>query len=547
MPDFCFGTADPDIKAFECRSLFDPRCWTGVPADPGSGDADDHGCDIGCYPCHDLPPGVTAGEEHVWLSGKRSLRRHPTLPTRDVFGREFDGRSGVAYRVPERVAFLRSACWSNDGGECLGPPDNEFGQAGVDWCGGCFPSAPAGAPNCGGVGLGELVPGRHVDEFFYQGHRHNRNDIECRHISEHTNLTVDLRSDGTGQAIFARFGTDQHRPCYPNRMVKCAGRVPQESDCPTGAASQPGIGVHYNDGPERSVFDPLHIDWPDLHIRQDAVFTNRDDAVIDVQNTLITYVRNNELPGVQPNQNVRFDRLDYTQERGGAVDIWQRSYNRPVSGSDPVPCETLPEVPGLVWPNCRLRHRGCQVECRGTIAAVDFLVSLVPYGHKINQLDPDDNREFIRISARAELLIFATVRAALVEKCPGIEIVNHPGGACHLLPEVIDGSGTVVDEIVFVDNQGRELTFPPLTTWFGYFGEFSFPQWDTRELDSDPFDCEALDGSAIHEQCLLVAAVMSNTRIPGRPTIPSIEDDPNKLYGGDVGFRFDWQQFCEGG
>lgn len=544
----------------DCPTFAVDQTWACQPPEIQPGWSGWVGCDIGCRVCDDQPDQFRF--KAVRVHGKRWLLPYEARQGRDAHGLLHDMQAGHPRRVPLDIDYLRSPCWKNDGTEC---------HAGTDVCE-CHPGESVlsrevepGVRRCEhGEQVGDVLLGPFPDCLAYSGYKIGANSstnwIQCRRVDQHGNIATPLSAGRLHQGIFYRMGdSTQGREagqsgieCVVNMMAECVGRVPQ-SACDQGYywVNDPSGGeppTHYHDDPCRSVFDYCLIDENTAHILDNDLFPSQDKARLAAKNAVLDVIRD---PAVVFPNGRNLQQLDYYGAIHGntSLDYWERG----AGVAEGTACDD-PAIPvATTFPNSYLKHSRCPVHAELIVVTARIEMSLVPYKVDWAPTPTTPVSEYVRQvypHARVRISAQCGVRATLPNgECTMIRPWIPAGDPGHTVtlgivnPGPGDGLGCValptvspnVDEIVYVDSEGRTLSPPLDVEWWGYLGEFSDPPVDDRWVDSNA--CRA--GDSMTAKCLQLADALSGVEIPGWPYLSdSIPDDPNQVYGGRIRLNF---------
>jgi hypothetical protein len=422
-----------------------------------------------------------------------------------------------------------------------------------------------------GEATGELLLGTFPDCIGYTGYEISANAsrtwMQCRTVGQHFDIPVHLSAGRLFQGMFYRigdssadWGPNQYgNECSATMMAECVGKVVQSS-CDQGYwwVDPENHPVYYHDHACREIFNFCLIQANTAHIRDNELFPLRDRAVIAAKNAVLAVLSD---PGVVFPDGRALDQLDYAGLTLGNnwLDYWSRGVGMPEGMS----CEDPAMIVATTFPNSYLKNARCAVYAELVIVSAAIEMSLVPY--KVDHSDSPTDTEFqrqihpyARVRISAQCGVRATlpggecvlIRPWIPKGSPGhsvpLGIVNPQPGAgegCVAFPHV----SPAVDEIIYVDAEGRALVPPLHTEWWGYLGAFSDPPTADRWVDADA----CWSGSSITAQCLRLADALSGMQVPGWPAFgDSLPDDPNQVYGGHVTLNFrntGYTNCCSGG
>jgi hypothetical protein len=494
----------------------------------------------------------------VVLHGKRWLLPDLNGQARDAHGLIHDMRTGEPHRVPLEIDLLRSPCWKNDGTECHVATDIcecHPGQRGVFNLDtqSCEHGEATGAPL-----LGELH-----DCNAYTGYKISASGfgwMHCRRVDEHYNVRTALTAGRLHQGMFHRIG--RSHLCSATAMAECVGKVPQ-SPCEMGYFwVQEPAPEYYHAHQCRQVFNFCLVDENTAHIRDNPLFPARDRAVIAAKNSVLDVIRN---PDIVFPDGRDFRQLDYfggiSPSPNNQLDYWARG----AGVAEGTLCDD-PAIPvATTFPNSYLKNSRCPVHAELIVIVAQIEMSLVPYKVDWTAEPPPpagDAERKVWPYARVRISAQCGVRATLPNgECTMVRPwipVGEPGHTVSLgivNPEPGEGLGCValptvtpnVDQIIYVDVEGRKLNPPLHVEWMGYLGAFSDPP--TSEIWENADSCWT--GESMTAYCLRLADALSGLTVPGWPFFSdSMPNDPNQVYGGHL--RLDFRNSiywgcCEGG
>lgn len=475
-----------------------PNCSVGGQMCDDGRDRDDQGEQFG----------IVEGNARVSSLGQRWLEPDPQGTNRDAYGLLHDLRSNELQfneftLVPARVHYHVAPTWTNDGLECY---EGDLCDA---WPSNCVPgiSCTPGRPCEPGAILSDCV--------FYQGTQIRQGDFRCREVTEHGPLPVMLTAGLLLQGPFARSGVGT---CVSNWLVPCMQG-----------------GQRYFQNPCRDIFNYCSLRYdPNDPVRIiDESFDPRDRAATDAKNAILRLATDREtvFPG---GTGTRFDLLDDTESFTGDVGSWRRAY-----GPADIPCGDMVEVAEVDLSGSYLRQSGCRVDARLVIVRVMIEVHIV--AHRVDDSIPGNIGPFhLYAHSRAKITVECGIHATLPdgpcvltrpwldEDDPGREPIltlrNRTGGSCADGPIV----EPPLDEIVYIDGEGREFDPPRHVVWWGYLGD----------LNGVPDTYGAGPGDSSNVSiCCAVRKSISGTIIPAWPS--GVDSQAGGMYGGSISVVFD--------
>jgi hypothetical protein len=538
---------------------FDPeQVYVCQPPEVQPGESEGEGCNIGCDPCPDLPGELL--DQAVRVHGKRWLKPDMERQARDAHGLIHDIRSGEPHLVPPVWGGLRSPCWKNDGTECHQYDVCEChpGESDVE-----VPDSEP--PRCElGEFAGELLLGMFPDCTAFTGYRWVSASaagswMDCRNVDEHGNIRTTLVAGLLHQSMFHRFGDSSSRTrrkgyhCDTNAMTECVASV-IDGGCEMGY-----FNVHdpppdyYHDDPCRQVFNFCEIIGNTAGIQGTGAVVAAKNAVLDViRNSDVTYPDGRNLRQMTYFGMVSNGQLDYWAVAAGMA--------------EGISCEDASLPVAMTFPNSYLKNARCPVHAELVVVTAEIAMSLVPYKADVSSGPTDfEYQRQVYPHARVQITGRCGVRATLPSgECilmrpwipagePGhmvtLSIVNPTPGdglGCIALPSVVDPEGNVVDEIIYVDAEGRKLQPPLYTEWWGFLGAFSDPP--TADVWTDADSCPGVGGMTAY--CLRLADALTPLTIPSWPyMIDSMPNNPNQVYEGylELSFKVGSYESCCGG
>lgn len=473
-------------------------------------------------------------------------------------------------RVPKKIAFLRGTCWQNGGIEPFTDaamregfrhlpvdvqrPDDREGPFEWDACD-CDlePSTIADADThlCGNTLLLHPVPGWFRDEFFY-GSTNFSQPYWCRAGDDRkSKVATTFDPAGVGTVINTMMPAQIWNPtaCGTNFFSQCVGVAAiGDEHCNEYDTEQRFEEWRYQQ------WNQLALDLSNVRLGHDATGLDRapnlravDDATLDMKNRILAalpLLPNPEPGGVgQP-----FAQMDFLGAQNGiSVATWRRAYSPMAVEPDGSLLVTLFN-PGLE--QCYLRKTRASVTIQPYVVSgqVDMDLQIVHLdGTQLGLATQAVAQKLyphvrFHISAQIGYRAIPTwdegspprLRKSFLPEgddnfVPGhwdLELLNYndadypaePGNATPNLPPIVRKVGEPADrhrqpdEIVYVDDQGRQFLPPTRVDWWGYMGEYSgaIPTrnvWNPRPDGQDTFptpDCTALNAQLTGEGSLKV-------------------------------------------
>lgn len=482
-----------------------------------------------------------------------------TQQPRDAHGRIHDMESNRPHRVPLLIDVLRSPCWKNDKTECFGVADVcdcHPGPGGVaeELPGGifrCRDGEPVGAP------LVRLMPDCRAFTGYQISANATQTWMQCRRVEQHGDIGTRLQSGRIFQTMFHRLAGSPIGPitgCNAGMMTECSASVVR-STCNSGyfwvGQKSPDF---YNDDQCRSVFHFCEIADNTAQLMDNNLFPNQDKGVLAAKNAVLAVMQDGTV--VWPDGR-DLAQLDYAFPVNGNrwLDYWSRGVNTP----DDMPCDDPAMVVAHTFPNSYLKNARCPVHAELVIVTAFIEMSLVPY--KVDQQsgpcdlpNPDDRRvlPYTRVRITAQCGVRATlpggecvlIRPWIPKGDPGhsvaLSIINPGPGKCASLPTVFPD----VDQIIYVDEEGRVVQPPLQVEWLGYLGAFSDPPIENRWSGTN-----CLELNSLNARCLGLAKDLSGLQIPGWPAFGDRRPgDPNQIFSGHltINFQHDTYRVCCG-
>ena len=467
-------------------------CYVAWDNDVDEGQLDMGNCDIGCWPCDDMPDTLTQHAAH--FDGNRWLRGGKLPPNRDARGNLHDLRSNEYRRVPMSVNYERAASWRNDGVECWGNAYRTcetFAIYGPN-CAGEDPNGDCEHPNiysrdehpplCRNFGettpVGDVLPNSLTipdhGGFIGQGFpAPNGLTMQCRQFQSPQAMGMAAGAwqygiDGFLMPILFRTGAQSDdcpnrraQNCIAEYFTRCTGKVQSDgSPCLSsyGNSELPGeIEItgedYYNrEWDCRNNFAYLYIRVNNARFAR--TLTELPQPELDLKNIALVAIRERTFGNPAAPPGIRFDRLDY---KGGLGKTFLGLYAREYS--DPTLWQGY-NGQIAIWPNCRFRRNGSPIRVTVHIARIRFVIGMAiealgrhrtPIGQGVEHLGMPHARARIE----ADLYYHAT--------CEGGPTIGNPN-ILHRLPEVLD------DDILYQDELGRQVNPPLDMRWEGFLG-----------------------------------------------------------------------------
>ena len=500
------------------------------------------GCEVGCFLCN-----VSDGALDivgVYSVGTRWVRPSVRLESRDAHGRRQPLISNVPRLMPRGLTHYELApCFTQ---RHLVPGEEHFNLSICD-CPFTFDPVDGWFP-CLGLPPATLVPGKMCACWAFLGYgwppRSGLFNVLCTGIFLGAE-PVDLRflSGRIGQAALVR--TDE---CTSNLGVLCWGHT-ENSDCDLDPGEE-----YYND--RRDV-------WNFCHSRIRARFVEHPDAPdnfqagIAARNVVMEFLENDTDLG---NAGLmHFDQLNSArrseedQNRNSQLETWSRSW--PTQGDpDPIPWDDLPVV--MEFPNSKLVNTQFPVLAKYVIIGASVEMSMVL--HRISEFDglfPDrdgsevENPTYPIIRIRIDVQMGMRVRFADGDpqfldrtwRAPDdperTVLLTIDSGYNQPFARVLPAN---MDQITYIDPEGRTLAPPPLIRWDGHLGFFSNPQTTDRfhhGMWTTPGNPQVL-----RNHCRAMAAGFDGLQIPALESHPDRDEGQRKRIGtGHMTITFPWR------
>lgn len=489
------------------------------------GQGTSRGCDAGCANCLDFPLSSFLTHE-VPTEGNRFLAPSFSNPNRAADGLIRDiGKHPV--RIPVAATkFRRAACWANDGLE-------GFGTCQCD----CWPDhsniVSVNGVNCpDGTPVGQPILGMIHDCYNY-GNFNSPPVTECRLVNDHYEIPVIFNAG----RLF-NVANQRTHGCMANLMVACAGAA-VNSECSGSFLNMGRTGAYFYDWYTGTFVDfppycpdtgpCFYMDPASPSVRQQFNFirilgnTTRlrnvnSDPVLDAKNAVLEQLA--RLP--------EFNQMDFQGAQGNpvAADYWRRDMTI-VPG---MPTTSMPSV--WQYPLSHLRHSGCSAPATLRIRNATIEMSLYIV-QKTNYSEPSQvPYATIRIRAECVVTVVPPTDCNLSRPWSGLDdvslVVDNAGGQYPVVTPPID-------DMVFVDAQGRVSNPPVIVEWWGMLGEFS-----------DPKTGNILDRGVVRPGNIQTACsrLWNNIRdhriiVGGWPYTPSsLVNGPDQVYEGQLNLGF---------
>ena len=420
-----------------------------------------------------------------------------------------------ARRIPKNVSFLRGVCWWNDASTPFtdaptregfrhlpvvrDEPFNRFTPFEWDACDCDVEESTVpdeDSANCGSVPSMHPVPGWFRDEFFYEFTNFS-DPYWCRQGAQRVSEVV--RSN-----VGAMMNPNIWNPtsCGINFMSQCVGIAADgEYNCDEYDTEQ-RIDHRYQD------WNQLGLDFRNARIGYDVDNVSRspnlravDEATVDMKNRLLAELRFLPNP-IEGGVGQTFAHVDFLgADNGTSVATWRRLY-------DPIPEGTAPSLPFRLL-NCRLRQTQAAVTIEPYIikGQVDIDIQMIhvdmtPAGIATRATAQNINPH-VRFHTTAQVGYKATAgwdetdpprmrNSFLPANDPGfvagyteLELLNYDDEGYPAeqprpnMPPIVRKVGETADwakqpdEIVYVDDQGRQFLPPTRIDWWGYMGVYS--------------------------------------------------------------------------
>ena len=536
-----------------------------VPGDGGAGSRCGHNCEhelwdrcaVGCAMCDDLNVLFSTGLPSAGPSkGIRWARPrlNPSSMARNMYGLLAPLESMETLGVTSGTQFQSAACWDVFGGECYDKQicDCTYTVKHVCICGDeCQPGVPCCDP-------GQYIKGTFPDCFHFLGISQPTSEpwIQCRKCDESHEMNFvpgprTKRGPDMLQVSEVRF----NGPCTSNRGIPCWGRqtilnrccLPAQcppEECPdVGPPCKYYIDQNWPRGED--LWDKIQLKWfieggddgPHFMHHKDFAWNDFEEAHLDFRNRIMRYIRTNA-HGI-----LGLGRVDHPMDgRDGInfeIDMWRRHRNGFTHGECGWKVET--------WKNCYLKNSNCRVE-------VDWLIKdVIPELSMYLQHRPTEHEdESSYLFARFQLQVSMTAQVRFVDgPCKlGGQKLRFIEDECDRYR--IKGG---LDEIVFIDPDGRRVHPPWEFRWFGGRSAMAV------EHESDVYSREAKDEckfiSLWGDRCCTLAASINSFdvdggyEVPGMPTRLPLRPDPPRrgqppldrteamIFGGRVAFKID--------
>jgi hypothetical protein len=409
--------------------------------------------------------GIVAG---VDPEGKRWMKAPVGLEGRDYLGRFHALRSNDPHLYPSGVWFERAACWKTGGLECWSATSCRCDPKIDTWTleddgEHCKDGSPSG---------GLLLHAPLADTFFYQGNKFGRASswMDCRmeQPPQINSLFVNINQGAPYQMVSLRSGDMPHTGlgdmCVANELVGCLGKTHNTACWPFQDPQ------YYNNHPgARGEWERMYVLENTAQIARMAVVHpedwDADNASLDVQNAALAWAAEN-----LSLDSLLHPRLDTFSDPNSIIGEWREGFSSSWFTGDP----DGPDAPVFMsLPNSRLRHSGCPVDVTLHIlsgfVAVDLVVQKV--SRRIGSASDNQSWPSFRVHYHLDLGARATLSSSCVVSRPWREppdnevalAIENPTNRNQRLPRVEPR----LDEIDFIDAQGRKFTPPIVVGWFG--------------------------------------------------------------------------------
>lgn len=522
------GDASAECPTFQPDQIF--VCLEEGPEFPASG------CDIGCFSCLDTPGVVERGGAAT--GGSRYLRPKETGSNRDARGLLHDFRTAEPHPIPGAIDLERAPCSDNFGEECWGYDICEC-HPGPDPT--CLPPPdnPDGPCQCeGGEAMGQPMLGYHPDCGGYLSAEWTSLMVQCRLVHQHGPLLVHASAGRMFQTALVRDGLSG---CSGDALIECTSDV-RGSDCPSGYIfSQEPPPQWYNDGIcHRTVFNWADVIFNITEIRTDIERPKLERTLVDAKNAVLSFIATDPLFP----DGKRLDRVDLNPAGTG---YWRRGAGTPVE----TPCDDPSLLVAYTYPESYLRYSGCHVFAE--LILLSAMIEFVIDAKKVNRRRPQTNmwdRE-VYPHVRARITAECGIRARFMDEKDDCVLVrswlpkDHPEHSrmltiepsCRGFPKV----EPPIDEIIYVDAQGRRAVPPRLVRWMGYHGDLGIKP--PHDVWADANQCQP--GNELRKKCLKLASALSPSTAEGWPYAED-KDHNNKaqVYGGQITITFDTSAYA---
>ncbi len=556
-------------------------------------------CGIGCLGCGDGVGGIDNAKS---LDSRRWIRNHPTQPSRSAYGdfrdleqthvRAHDLGGGMTnvLLLPMGAKYQAAPCSRQTGG---------FGQpAGLECfnmelcdCYGDICVTPIREKCTRGEQVGELSIGRLMTCLVSTGTKW-RPELSCALVEGGPIDRAMTPTHPFGDAMFNLDVVLLNADCAANMFINCTGKTQTSACCDeifgqatSGRCCGPLEGLPDPCPPGRTYnfyeaagsvtnFARIFVTYPPggepkLVIPANASAGLR--AVMDAKNKALHRIaRRMFAAGPQANQRVRFDQLDNQTAtfpgRGGndVLGLYQRKWRKPegltcaqmltLNTSHPLVLDS-PLV--MEMPNCFLKHSRCPVTAKLYLIDINFRAHFIIIPIRTSRRTVLEHMFLPSVRVHVEGT-FATSAVLADPECrmerPWLEppddsltLAIDDSDSCEGILRYVRGRGAdsadrgIVDEIVYVDDEGRRFTPPEKVHWWGNLGQTSRPNWHLtppRVVGSD----------VGRDVCRMMREEFRRLN-PDHPEGPlavggwpysadTTPNDPNTVYGGMVKFRF---------